>query len=389
MTLIDRIENAKKGGGGWVTLDSGQKMFISGAGKFMPSGPGSGSKPKSSSAEPASAPKKPEEAPKPQAPAAAPAAPSKIKNLSITETNMLSALSRLGEKGILSSQVLPNGRYDNALRALVQKGAAKYDKDKRKYVATEAGTSHLKSSNLSDGGLDSRSKMARLKPTVNTETPMNKDQLVNWLTTNCSCWKGEKDRETLNGFDEAKLTQLKTAAESAKANETVVNATKEALGFDFDITANGMVGDLMKGKWKKDEEEPEDPKAKKKPTTNETPVIPSFKEYMDKHATPEERAVWNNVVQIEAAERARLAGLLVANTADANAKAAALAIYGRMSLDQLRPLVAALPTPTVNATPTLPSYFGANPAPAVPTTNDATFNRNNVMPIAHMDFDRK
>jgi hypothetical protein len=49
-----------------------------------------------------------------------------------------------------------------------------------------------------------------------------KNELIAWLTTNCDCWKGDKDKETLNAFDEAKLTALKDTAEKVLASNTLV-----------------------------------------------------------------------------------------------------------------------------------------------------------------------
>jgi len=46
---------------------------------------------------------------------------------------------------------------------------------------------------------------------------MNREATISWLTTNCSCWKDEGDKEVLNKLSDEKLTKLKDAAEKSKA----------------------------------------------------------------------------------------------------------------------------------------------------------------------------
>jgi hypothetical protein len=54
---------------------------------------------------------------------------------------------------------------------------------------------------------------------------MNKDETVNWLVTNCDCWKGQE--ATLNGLDEAILGKIKVNAEKASKLDLTVNTLKE------------------------------------------------------------------------------------------------------------------------------------------------------------------
>ena len=80
--------------------------------------------------------------------------------LNVTETNMLAVLVQ--RNGVPKAQVAPGGRYHVALAGLCRAGAAVLADGK--YAPTEAGRAHLAGAALSEGGIDARSKMARLKP---------------------------------------------------------------------------------------------------------------------------------------------------------------------------------------------------------------------------------
>lgn len=235
--------------------------------------------------------------------------------------------------------------------------------------------------------------------------PTMKDQLIQWLTTNCECWKGEKDKEVLNTFDEAKLTQLKKAAEKSKNNEAVANAAKagfenDNVKIELDPTTNQL---KVTTKSVTIPTPPAPPiNTPPNPAPNPTPTM-SLNEYLKKHGTAEEQAVWNNAVELEQAERFRLANLLVANVADEDAKKAAYAVYVKMPLPTLRPLAAAAEKMQLNsaqqfADPNLPgfigqpsglpprgSYFGAGGAP-LPVGNEGQVDRNDVMPTENIDY---
>jgi hypothetical protein len=57
---------------------------------------------------------------------------------------------------------------------------------------------------------------------------VDKTQLIDFLVTNCDCWKGEGDRELLNTMSEAKLKQLKDAAEKTNPKPTPAPAPTPA-----------------------------------------------------------------------------------------------------------------------------------------------------------------
>lgn len=72
-------------------------------------------------------------------------------------------------------------------------------------------------------------------PTLSGERNM-KDQLVTWLATNCSCWKGKQ--ETLNKLDEPDLQALKDTAEQTANTQTLVANIRKEIGAadDADLT---------------------------------------------------------------------------------------------------------------------------------------------------------
>lgn len=67
-------------------------------------------------------------------------------------------------------------------------------------------------------------------------TPKERRRTVQFLTTNCGCWKGKNAEATLNGMDDDQLTTLKSEAEKVRFNEAVVNAAKSTLGDKLDLT---------------------------------------------------------------------------------------------------------------------------------------------------------
>lgn len=106
------------------------------------------------------------------------------------------------------------------------------------------------------------------------EDDMNKNQLVEWITANCACWKGQA--AALNGLDQKVLEGIKADAETAATNAVIANGAKtgfavEGVVYTFDATgkpvANAMPSFIKKGK-KDDEEEEEDKGKKKVPTGN-------------------------------------------------------------------------------------------------------------------------
>ena len=75
-----------------------------------------------------------------------------------------------------------------------------------------------------------------------------KEKMVAFLTTNCDCWKGEKDAEILSNFDEDKLKTLIAATKRATENGAAVEEIRATFGAEAEgLTANAMPA-FVKGK---------------------------------------------------------------------------------------------------------------------------------------------
>ncbi len=161
---------------------------------------------------------------------------------------------------------------------------------------------------------------------------MKKDEIVQWLTTNCGHFKDKK--AMLDGLDEYVLAGMKGDAEKA-------------------MTANAAALVTNCG-----------PK-----TLNE----------MLQAATPEEQAIWNTAKQVSLNERNRLVGLLTANMS-AEQKTAATSMFDKMDVPQLTTLVSVLPQPkpVVNQDqPRQPIFAGSVvPTPAPTPTNNYDRKKN-------------
>lgn len=188
----------------------------------------------------------------------------------------------------------------------------------------------------------------------NGDIQVNKEQLVNWLTTNCDCWKGDKDKDTLNTFTEQKLTQLKDAAEKAKRREEVANAAEK--GF----TANGasFTYDPTVSKWNSvpaitigsdiatPASVPITPTTNSQTTPATQPTTPKMTlTDMLKTATPEEQAVWNYAQRVTQERKTLLISALTATAPNDASRAAAVSVYNAMQPEQLEALYATMPKP--------------------------------------------
>ena len=61
---------------------------------------------------------------------------------------------------------------------------------------------------------------------------MNRNQIIDFLVTNCDCWKQSGDREVLNGFSDEKLKTLKAAADREAKAIAVANAAANGIEHD-------------------------------------------------------------------------------------------------------------------------------------------------------------
>lgn len=95
--------------------------------------------------------------------------------------------------------------------------------------------------------MDGKEHMFHFLP---TGTPtVNKEAYITWLTTNCSCWKGDKAKETLNALDEEQLKGLKSNAEKAAKADHVTNVlaltTNKLKESGLEVTDIAQLPDLL------------------------------------------------------------------------------------------------------------------------------------------------
>lgn len=243
--------------------------------------------------------------------------------------------------------------------------------------------------------------------TTNTEVePMNKGQLVTWLTTNCDCWKGAD--KVLNTMDEEQLKKLHANATVAQQNQLAVNSFTEAFKdvAGKDLTVNDMTPAQMKAmasQAKKpapagpgDNPEPDEddqvtqepgnaapayPPQQKQPTGNSKKGSPTMKfEDLLAAAPPEYRAAFDTAQQITNQLKTQLIGQLTANAGNDEVRKVAATAYSKLGIPELQAMVAAMPRqPVANqqvaaATPAPTLFFPggfANPSDSrQPVTNE-------------------
>lgn len=168
---------------------------------------------------------------------------------------------------------------------------------------------------------DTSHRDAELKKYLSNSTqetvPMKRSDVVTFLTTNCSCWKGKAAQETLNGLTSAQLKSLYNQAKAVENLAGIVTNAKAKLGLgeDEDLiealeaadTADNCGADV------EGEEEVMPAKKKKKkgpPMVGNDGLTDEDRAYLD-NMPAGIKAVWNTAVQIEKRERAALVTKIV------------------------------------------------------------------------------
>ncbi len=184
--------------------------------------------------------------------------------------------------------------------------------------------------------------------TGNEATDMNRDQKIQFLTMNCSCYKGkEKVLANQDNFTDEDLTRLVTEVQMGHERQTVVNAVRGVVGTD--VTINAMPAALAdalakKGKGPKakkkdmedDDEDDEEPTGNRQIVDN-TELSP---EEWFAMAPPGMQNVWNASVRTYEAQRGALAARVqaLANNTRNEAKKQMLAnlLASNPNVDQLQ-----------------------------------------------------
>jgi hypothetical protein len=204
-------------------------------------------------------------------------------------------------------------------------------------------------------------------------TAPQRQAIITNLTTNCDCWKQQGDADVLQNFSDEKLAVLNETLQQSQLQTLALNSARETLLIDEGVALNELPEAFkkkgkkpMKGKkYIKEDGEEEEIEV----TSNIAPQRPPQLSMQDwlKSAPPEAQAVWNNVVKIERDERQRHVAALTANCQNEQIRQSAAKVYGAMSLEQLRPLVAAQVQnveQTSLLTAPFPGAIGQQPAPS-------------------------
>lgn len=178
---------------------------------------------------------------------------------------------------------------------------------------------------------------------------MNRDATINFLVTNCDCWKGKQAvLANKEAFTDADLEKLKTNVEQSKANALTVNSIRKECGA-ADVALNEMpafIKEKIAAKGKKpvveeedEEEEEEVEEVEEKPTKNSKQQ--SFAELV-KNGTPDEQGAYARMMRIDREARARAVARLIANAKEEH-KSTLDKLYRKHTTEELEAMAAALP----------------------------------------------
>lgn len=242
--------------------------------------------------------------------------------------------------------------YEVQLQGLIRKNLSRKEDDvhRGQIVGIKGGAGEITVSH------STLKKYATLTANQSTEgdampTPTNKEELVSYLTTNCSCHKGKE--KVLNTLDEETLAVLKTQHEELAANQLVVNALRESDPTLKDIAVNELPAAFKK----------KSPTAAKETCPDcgypvgPDHVCPPKKTTMNKLAPASERLTPEEIETLEIARevtqnsKSQLLDLVVnANASNDAAKKAIRPLYEKLSYKELKTLADNLPKgrPTTN-----------------------------------------
>ena len=203
-----------------------------------------------------------------------------------------------------------------------------------------------------------------------------RNQLVQWLTTNCACHKGkEKVLANEDNYTEAELRTLKANAEQLKkltANASTDNPDEEI--DETDDNSPNMQKDDEPARKGTDGIKGQKMADSKKPSSNAAATLEDFEASMP----PAAMAIWNAAKQVETGERQRLVGIITANVADPARKKVLvnkLMDRNRTTMEDLRDFASAIPQRQVqNHAAPAPNYMGmfggTQPQPVDNSQND-------------------
>lgn len=232
---------------------------------------------------------------------------------------------------------------------------------------------------------------------------VNRDQLITFLVTNCDCWKGNGDRDTLSKFSDEKLNSLKVAYDKAQQAEAVANAARAG----FSSESHDLTWDEAQKKFvikHKASITPPQPVVNTSGTgTPPAPVVaPPARVLTEQEwlasAPPRIQAMVNNAFARDEQEKAQLILQLTANVTQEPEKTNLTNWLQAQTVDNLRNMVKLHPTrqqsqqtPSFIPPSPQPSYqLASAPAPVqnvAPPQQQQTNNQDpDILPLPSMDW---
>jgi hypothetical protein len=190
---------------------------------------------------------------------------------------------------------------------------------------------------------------------------MNREQTIAWLTANCHCWKDGKAQ--LDTLTDVQLNNLKSSAETAKANEAVANAAREGMK---KIKGTDVPDDQLATEVKTVLAANSNPAPTPSPAPAPTPA--PAPQPQPARLTPEEQATLNWAKAEMDRQKQGLVDKITANTADANLKSQQTQWLMQKPLTELQAIAALVPAPA----PANPfgGFFVPGGPPAAVTNQD-------------------
>lgn len=222
-------------------------------------------------------------------------------------------------------------------------------------------------------------------------TQEQRQTVINYLTTNCDCWKG-KDKVLGNRevFSDDDLIKLKTNVEKHKTQEVVINTVRETFGIAETVTLNEMPEAIKKAKEEEEEEGAKKDMGSEGKTEEEAvennDITPAQQQAIELGlanslgfgSVSQMKAVLNTAKRVELERRQELVRRLVSNLEGEARTENAKWLMGK-DVDELERMVALMPslaTNTANGEPDLyflssrPNYVGAAGGPPYLTENE-------------------
>lgn len=177
-----------------------------------------------------------------------------------------------------------------------------------------------------------------------SDTAMNRDAVIDFLVTNCDCWKAQGDRDVLKTFSDEKLKSLKDQTDRLKALP-VSNVTPSATTIPVPVPVPVPTPTLVPTSTPVSVVTPPATNGIQQPVPVAQPVAPPTFEQWLAMAPAEGARVINHARSVEQQHKQALVGRLVINMLDGADKTAMIQQLSAMSIEQLQSLLALVPAP--------------------------------------------